>query len=295
MLIDATLGDGGHAVALLRASGEEARLLGIDLDQESVLRAAEALTSFARQVQVVHDTFAHIREVATRRGFKEPTGVLFDLGMATRHLGVERGFSFKNLGTLDMRFDGTGTVRLPEPDQPALRRLAQRKPSYTAADILATLRGEELAAILAEYGEERYAERIAEAIVTVRRRTPVSTVPELVHLIVRALPPSARHRRIHAATKTFQALRIAVNREFESLRDGLQGAFTLLPPAGRLAIVSFHSGEDRLVKSLFREVVNGGHYRLLAKHPLRPSRAELEANPWSRSARLRVIECLHSS
>lgn len=290
VLIDATIGDGGHAAALLRASGNKARLLGIDLDRESVVRASETLRPFTGQVQVVHDTFAHLQRVATRMHITEPTGILFDLGMATHHLGVERGFSFKNLGTLDMRFDVTGTIQLPDPDMPALQRLAHRKPSYTAADILAHLRQEELAAVLMEYGEERHAERIADAIVSARKRALVTAVPELVQLVVRALPPAARHRRIHAATKTFQALRIAVNRELESLREGLRGAVALLTSGGRLAVVSFHSGEDRIVKIFFREQAAHGAYRLLTKHPVQPSAAERKANPWSRSARLRVIE-----
>ena len=290
VLIDGTVGDGGHAAALLQASGTGARLLGLDLDAEGLARTEDFLRPFGERTHLVHDTFARVADVAAREGFAEPTGILFDLGMSTHHLGVERGFSFKNLGSLDMRFDASGTVSLPEPEMPALRRLAQQIPSYTAADVLASLRKDDLAELLSQYGGERHADRIADAVATARRRVPIVAVPELVHLVVRALPPRARHGRIHAATKTFQALPMAVNRELESLRDGIHGALSLLAPGGRLAIITFHSGEDRLVKQLFRDAAREDRFILLTKHPVRPSTAETRNNRWSRSAHLRVVE-----
>lgn len=290
VLIDGTLGDGGHAAALLRESGDDARLLGLDLDRAGLARAEVALAPFGQRVRLVHDTFAHIEAVARREGFSSPTGILFDLGMSTHHLGVERGFSFHNRGALDMRYDTHNVVALPEPEFPALRRLAARVPSYTAAHVLQALTGDELADLLRQYGDERHASRIAAAVVASRRRTPIVAVPALVQLIVRALPSRARHGRLHAATRTFQALRIAVNREVESLREGIRGALTLLSSGGRLAIISFHSGEDRLVKSTFRAAAASGAAVLLTKHTIRPAWQEQQENLWGRSARLRVIE-----
>ncbi len=290
VLVDGTLGDGGHARALLDVSPGESRLLGLDLDQDALAYARSRLAPCGDRVQLVHETFAHVAKVATREGLPPATGILFDLGMSTRHLGVERGFSFHNLGTLDMRFDASGTIPLPEPEHPGLRVLARRNPAYTAADVLAGLRAEELAELFRTYGGEHHALRIGAAIVRARSRAVVRTVPELVHVIVRALPPPARHGRIHAATRVFQALRIAVNREQETLREGLAGALSLLAPGGRLAVISFHSGEDRLVKQWFRDAAHTTRARLLTKHPIRPTPDEIQRNPWSRSAKLRVLE-----
>lgn len=288
--IDTTVGDGGHADALLQRSGQAARLLGLDLDPESIRRAEATLASYGSRVRLMHASYTRLRDVAQEAGFSEPTGILFDLGMATHHLAVERGFSFHNQGTLDMRFDPTGAVELPAPELASLQGLRRMHPAYTAADILMTFRADQIAEILERYGDERHAQRIADAIVSERRTTQVTTAPDLVRVVVHALPPAVRHRKMHAATKTFQALRIAVNREWESIRLGVTAALQLLPSSGRLAVITFHSGEDRLVKSLLRDAVDTGSFRHITRHAVRPAWKERQKNPWSRSALLRIVE-----
>lgn len=311
-LIDATVGDGGHAVALLEASGTHARLLGIDLDLGALAGAERVLAPYGERVHLVHGTFADLQRVAEEYGFGAATGVLFDLGLRAGQLEARRGFSFLEDAVLDMRFDSSGRMTVPEPEHLALRRLAHTRPAYTAADILARLPEADLADIFWRYGDEWHARRIARALVATRKRSPITTTRALVLLVVRALPPRARHRRIHAATKVFQALRIAVNREFESLRRGLAAALTLLAPGGsarssfagdaggparrspegeggRIAVISYHSGEDRIAKEIFRDAARRGHL-LLTRRPLRPSTAAVAANPRSRSAKLRILE-----
>lgn len=289
-IIDGTLGDGGHAKELLEKSGASAKLLGLDLDQEGLQRASSALDKFGDRVTFIHDTFANIAEIALKESFNEPTGILFDLGMSTWHLQAERGFSFKNSGLLDMRFDGSGSVELPSPELVSLKRLARKNPFYNAADILNELHEEELAELISTYGEDRFAERIAGQIVSQRRDKPFESVEQLVQSVVTAYPRGARHGRIHVATKTFQALRIAVNREYETLRLGIKQSLDLLRGKGRLAIISFHSGEDRIAKQMFKDASLRLPFKLLTRHAIKPGFSEIGTNPWSRSARLRVIE-----
>lgn len=290
VLIDATVGDGGHAAALLAASGPTSRLLGIDLDA-TVLRVAQGLLApFGERVRLVHGTFADLARIVGEEGFGHPTGILFDLGLHSAQLDAERGFSFRSSSVLDMRFDPMGVIALPEPAHPALRRLAKTRPAYTAADVLRVLPGDALAELLSRYGDERWAPRIANAIVKTRARTPIRTTGELVSVIVRALPGPARHGRLHAATKSFQALRIAVNRERESLGQGLGAALRLVARGGRIAVIAYHSGEDRIVKRRFREAAAGGDFTLITKHPITPSTEERVENSRSRSARLRILE-----
>lgn len=290
VLVDATVGDGAHAAALLRASGPGSRLLGIDLDQGVLAVARNTLAQFGERTRLVHGTFADVARIAAAEGFPRPDGVLFDLGLHSAQLDAERGFAFRSASALDMRFDPTGTIALPMPEHQGLRRLAETRGAYTAADVLRALPEAALAELLLRYGDERFAGRIASALVTARRRTPIRTTNELVLTVVRALPPRARHGRIHAATRTFQALRMAVNREGESLRAGLRGALGLVAPTGRVAVIAYHSGEDRIVKYAFREAAARGEARLLTKTPTTPSATERAANPRSRSAKLRVLE-----
>ncbi len=288
VLIDATVGDGGHAEALLTACGPEARLLGIDLDPAALTESAHRLESAGARVRLVQGTFADIARLARSEGFAPATGILFDLGLRSTQLGSSRGFSFLAPARLDMRFDPTGRVPLPLPKHPALRRLAREIGAYTAADVVQRLRREELQDILREYGGERFAPRIAEAITLVRRDRALATTSDLAALVVHALPPAARHGRLHAATRTFQAFRVAVNREMESLEAGLAGALDVLARGGSLAVISYHSGEDRIVKTLFREASQRG-FTLVGKKPLVPPAAEQRRNPRSRSAKLRVL------
>lgn len=295
VLIDATVGDGGHAEALLAASGSEVRLLGVDLDAGALRAARETLARFADRVTLVHGTFADLGRHAAEHGFERPTGVLFDLGLRAGQLEEPRGFSFRDAAPLDMRFDASGEIPLPEPHHPALRRLARARASYTAADVVAHLHEPELADLLWREGGERYARRIARAVVRRRKESSIRTARDLADTILKSLPPPARHGRLHAATRTFQALRIAVNRERESLEQGLAAATGLLAASdrGRLAVVSYHSGEDRIVKDHFRGVARDV-FRIVTRRPLLPSLSEIVANPRARSAKLRILEHLPS-
>lgn len=251
--------------------------------------AGHVLEPFQERVRLVHGTFADIERHAEAQGFRQATGILFDLGLRSFQLDAAAGFSFRGSSALDMRFDPSGTVALPAPAHAGLRRLAAARGAYTAAEVLRFLPESELADVLRQYGDEPAASRIADAIVTERAHQAIVTTSDLVAIVVRALPPKLRHRRIHAATKTFQALRIAVNREFESLALGLQGALRLLASGGLVAVVSYHSGEDRIVKRLFREAATTGSYTVLTKRPVTPAESELGRNPRSRSAKLRVL------
>lgn len=288
VLIDATVGDGGHAEALLTACGPDARLLGIDLDLAALAESRHRLQSAGDRVRLVHGSFADLARLARAEGFDPATGILFDLGLRSAQLDASRGFSFQEDAALDMRFDSTGRVRLPLPEHPALKRLDREVGAYTAAHVVQRLRPDELADVLQRYGEERFAPRIANAIVRARREHALATTSDLAAVVVHALPPAARHGRIHAATRTFQALRIAVNREFESLKVGLADALEILAPNGILVVLSYHSGEDRIVKTVFRDAVGGG-FTLVGKKPRIPTRDEQGSNPRSRSAKLRAL------
>jgi len=271
--IDGTVGGGGHARGILQLSSPDGRLLGLDLDVQALQLARIALADYGTRVTLVQGSFANLREIAHEYGFELVDGILLDLGLSTMQLSApERGFSFQLDGPLDMRFDLSADT--------------------TAADLVNTLPEDELAEILYRYGEERMSRRIARAIVRAR---PLRTTAELADLVSRVV---RRRGRIHPATRTFQALRIAVNNELEALSQGLAQAVNILAPGGRLAVIAFHSLEDRIVKNYFRQESRGddsGHgprLRLLTKKPIRPSRAEQERNPRSRSARLRVVERL---
>ncbi|MDO8512044.1 MAG: 16S rRNA (cytosine(1402)-N(4))-methyltransferase [bacterium] len=288
--VDGTLGDGGHAKALLTASDESSKLIGIDLDTEGQVRAKKELVAFGDRVLFAHNTFANVDEVVKQVGWGFATGILFDLGMSTHHLQAERGFSFKNQGALDMQFDPTGTIALPEPTAIYLKRIARKIPAYTAKDLLNNLHEDELAELIQSYGEEAFSERIAAGIVQERRNGDIDSVPQLVQIVLRAYPGGKRHGRIHIATKTFQALRIAVNREYETLQIAIKKSLAILADGGRLAIISFHSGEDRIVKQVFRQAAQSENFTLLTKHPIKPTFQEVRANAWSRSAKLRILE-----
>ena len=276
--IDATVGGGGHARGILMASALDGKLLGIDADPMAIAVAREQLAEFGQRVTLVQGNFADLEEIALRHGFYPLDGIFLDLGLSSMQLeATERGFSFQLDGPLDMRF---------APSQMA-----------TAADLVNTLSMEELAGILSQYGEEPQARRIARAIVAER---PINTTGELAALVERTV---GRRKRIHPATRTFQALRIAVNNELECLAEALPQALRLLAPGGRLVIISFHSLEDRLVKEFFRSeardclcppkapICTCGHRAALGivtRKPIRPSVDEVAANPRSRSAKLRI-------
>jgi 16S rRNA (cytosine1402-N4)-methyltransferase len=285
--VDGTLGGGGHAEAILERSSPDGRLLGLDLDSEALERARIRLSRFGDRVTLAHSSFGSIERVARWEGYAPVDGILLDLGLSSDQLeSSERGFGFRSDGPLDMRFDN-------------------RKIGPSARTLVNTLSVVELTDILFRYGEETRARPIARAIVDGRRRQPIATTIDLASIVERA---TGHHRgRTHPATKTFQAIRIAVNEELASLGAVLPQALELLDNGGRLAIITFHSLEDRIVKHYFRDqaatcVCPAGlpmcvcgkkpRVRLITRHGVRASVAENERNPRSRSAMLRVVEKL---
>jgi len=277
--IDATVGGGGHAAGILAASSPDGRLLGLDRDPAAVEATGARLVSYTERVVLVHSSFTRLAEVARTCDFVPADGILLDLGLSSLQLADHaRGFAFMSEGPLDMRFDPTTG-------------------GPTAADLVNELSAEELATLLYQYGEERQARRIAEAIVAA---SPLHTTNELAAVVEKA---TGRRGRIHPATRTFQALRIAVNDELAALEAVLPQAVEVLAPGGRLAVISFHSLEDRLVKRFLRResrdclcppespICTCDHratLRVITRKPIRPTADEAAANPRSRSARLRV-------
>ena len=260
--IDATLGAGGHAAGILDASAPNGRLLGVDADPAALLIARENLGRFGERVTFVHSNFENLQEVAAAHEFLSADGIVLDIGLSSMQLAdTARGFSFLSDGALDMRFN---------PDLPE-----------TAADLVNTLDADELADLIFEYGEEHASRRIARAITFAR---PITMAAQLASVIEKSI---GRHGGIHPATRTFQALRIAVNRELEVLEKVLPQIVDVLAVGGRIALISFHSLEDRIVKNYFRSCPQ---LRVLTKHPIQATREEELANPRSRSAKLRVAE-----
>ena len=286
--IDATVGGGGHAERMLEASDPDGRLLGLDADGAAIARVRERLgPRFGDRLRLRRANFRELADVAPPEGFGAVDGCLFDLGLSSFQLAdAGRGFGIRTGGPLDMRFDTDRGV--------------------PASDLLATLGATELAALLRRYGEEPFAGRIARAIVEARAVAPVRTAEELAALVERAAPSRAPgRRRIHPATRVFQALRIAVNEELVALETGLAAALGLLRPGGRLVVLSYHSLEDRIVKRFFQAERKGcvcgpeapvcvcgraPRLRLVTSKGLVPGEAELVANPRARSARLRTAE-----
>jgi 16S rRNA (cytosine1402-N4)-methyltransferase len=286
--IDATVGGGGHTERILEATNPDGRLLGLDADGAAIARVDGRLRPrFGDRLVLRRANFRELRAVAPDAGFATVDGLLFDLGLSSFQLAdAERGFGFRTGGPLDMRFDTNRGV--------------------PAAELLATLDRTELSALFKRYGEEPQANRIANAIVAARSTAPVSTAEELAAIVERVAPGNPRtRRRIHPATRVFQALRIAVNEELDSLQAGLAAAVDLLRPGGRLVVLSYHSLEDRIVKRFLQAERRGctcppevpvcvcgrePRLRLLAPKGLVPSPAEIVANPRARSARLRAAE-----
>jgi 16S rRNA (cytosine1402-N4)-methyltransferase len=268
-IVDGTVGLGGHAAALL-SHAAESRLLGLDRDSETLMHAARRLAPFEGRCVLRHADFRDLDAEARACGAAPAHAVLLDLGLSSFQLERSgRGFSFQGDEPLDMRFD-------------------TRQP-LTAAELVRRTPEPELARIIHEYGEEPASRRIARRIVQVRARTPIETTRQLANLVASSIPPHRRSHRIHPATRTFQALRIAVNDELGSLEAALPQGAELLAPGGRFGVIAFHSLEDRLVKSAFRRFAHAG-WRALTRKPLRPSDDEVHSNPRARSARFRVLE-----
>ena len=285
--IDATLGGGGHTERILEATNPDGRLLGLDADGAAIARVRERLSRFGDRLILRQSNFRELAAGAPAAGFGTVDGLLFDLGLSSFQLAdAERGFGIRTGGPLDMRFD-TGR-------------------GVPASELIATLDAAELTALFRRYGEEPYAPRIARAIVEARRTAPITTAEELAAIVERVAPRGAPgRRRIHPATRVFQALRSAVNEELEALEEALAAAVDLLRPGGRLVVLSYHSLEDRIVKRFLDAERKGcicppsvpvcvcgrtPRLRLVTKPALTPTDAEIAANPRARSARLRAAE-----
>ncbi len=272
--VDATVGLGGHALFFLRRMGGAGRLIGLDRDAQALEVARERLKEFEQQVTLVHASFSSIDEVLTRLGIGPADGVLADLGVSSMQLdSPARGFSFRASGPLDMRMDQSS---------PAARNLA----GITASEIVNRSGERELADLLYRFGEEHDSRRIARAIVRAR---PIRDTGHLATVVAGARKHGGR-QRLHPATKTFLALRIAVNREMEELEQFLSRTPATLSPGGRWAVLSYHSLEDRQVKQRFQQLAREAAFRLLTKKVIQPTDAEIAANPRARSAKMRVAE-----
>ncbi|AJF07296.1 16S rRNA (cytosine(1402)-N(4))-methyltransferase RsmH [Geoalkalibacter subterraneus] len=288
LYLDGTLGGAGHARLLLEASSPDGRLVGLDRDPAAITRAQDVLAPFADRIDLRHCNFAQMEQVARELGIDGFDGILLDLGVSSYQLDeAERGFSFRADAPLDMRMDDSTGL--------------------TAAEVLAGEDEKELARIFREFGEERYARRIARRIVAQREQEPLVSTGQLAELVRDAVPGGHVPARIHPATRVFQALRIYVNDELRFVEQGLEQAVSLLRPGGRLVVISFHSLEDRRVKHFFRELATGctcppripmcvcgkqPSVRLLTRRGVRAGESEIAFNSRSRSAILRAVEKL---
>lgn len=286
VFLDATLGGGGHAAAILERISPNGILVGIDRDPEAIEYARQRLARYGQRVKFVQGDFRDVGSILASVGITELDGALFDLGVSSHQLESGRGFSFMRDEPLDMR-------------------MSPAEGTLSAADVVNTYTESDLAEIIRQYGEERYARRIARAIVERRKSAPIRTTAELVETILSAVGGKYRGLDIHPATRTFQAIRIEVNKELEAIEAGVTGAIEHLKIGGRICVISFHSLEDRIVKKTFRKL--SGHcecppraikcecgarriLQVLTKKPVTPSEEEIAENPRSRSAKLRCAE-----
>lgn len=273
LYVDGTIGEGGHAVAILDRIAQEGELVGLDRNPVVLEATARRLAPYTSRFLLFPAPFSRLGEILAALGRTQAAGILLDLGLSLYLLERSgRGFSFRRDEPLDMRYN------------PA-------EPLPTAAELLNTLPEAELARIFWEYGEEPRARQVAKAVVEARRRRPFRTTSDLLEAVQPVLKPRSGSRR-HPATRLFQALRMAVNRELEELKAFLDQAPAWLEPGGRLVILSYHSLEDRLVKQHFQEWERSGLCRRLTKKPLRPTAEEVRVNPRARTARLRIAEKL---
>ena len=269
--VDATLGGGGHALEILKRTSPDGIVIGIDWDEEAIAEAKGTLVSFGDRINILRENFVRLPDLLEALNISEVDGVLLDLGLSSLQLEKkERGFSLKGEGPLDMRMD--------------------QRINWTAADLLDGFSFQELESTLREFGEERWAKRIAKAILQEREKKPVGTTQELRQIVHRAIPRRFYSRKIDPATRTFQAFRIRVNEELENLRRILETGWTFLKRGGRICVISFHSLEDRMVKETFRRLDRDGVMRRITKKPITPSEKEQQRNPRSRSAKLRCAE-----
>jgi len=280
--IDATIGEGGHTLAILEKNGPNGKVLGIELDPELYRKLKSRMAKFPNRLILVNDSYINLEEIVKRENFKQVHGILFDLGMSSWHLEESgRGFSFLKNEPLDMRYSSQNPL--------------------TAEKIVNYWSRSEIEKILREYGEERFAKKIAEKIIEARKSKPIKTTFQLVEIVRKAVPSRYLHQKIHFATRTFQAIRITVNDELNNLEKVLPQTLEILKPGGRLVVISFHSLEDKIVKNFYR-TRSPIESKILTKKPIRPqkdynppatlplSRApEIKINPRSRSAKLRAV------
>ena len=271
VVVDGTLGLGGHAAMMAAQIGAQGHLIGIDQDSRAIELARVRLKDFKGRLDIVKSNFSRLDEVLEGVGVEAVDAILLDLGVSSLQLDdPARGFSFRSDGPLDMRMDADALT--------------------TAEALVNELPEKELADLIFHYGEERFSRRIAQRIVAARAGQRIRTTGELADIVLRSLPRGYQRDKLHPATRTFQALRIAVNRELDVLEQALGQAFKRVKVGGRIAVIAFHSLEDRIVKERFRALAREGCAALLTKKPLRPTEAEAADNPRSRSARLRVME-----
>lgn len=275
VIVDATMGTGGHSKAILEQIVPGGRLIGIDRDAESLAVCRQRLSEYAGSCEFVHGNFADIDTILANLNIHKVDGILFDLGISSFQLDdPHRGFSFQNEGPLDMRLD---------------------RDSYISAyDLVNNLNEDEISDLLWTFGQERWHNRIAHLVVEERERRPIATTQELANIVVKAIPYRYRHRyyRIHPATRTFQAVRIAVNRELETLETAINKAIAVLGEKARICVISFHSLEDRVVKHAFRNAASNGLIEIITPKPLTPMYSEIGENPSSRSSKFRVAQRL---
>jgi 16S rRNA (cytosine1402-N4)-methyltransferase len=272
-ILDCTVGYGGHAEMLLASSSARTRVIGLDQDSQAIEFCGRRLNRFGDRIVLRQGNYRDLKAHLAETGIVAVDGVLFDFGVSSPQLDdPSRGFSFQREGPLDMRMD--------------------QRTGDTAADLVNRISEHELADIIFRYGEERYARRIARSIVQERQRRPIKTTGALVSIITQSVPVTYRYGRIHCATRTFQALRIAVNHELDFMESSLRDATDVLTSGGRICAISFHSLEDRIVKHTLRSLSQGpaAPLSILTKKPVLSSKTEREANPRSRSAKLRVAE-----
>ena len=273
IIVDATLGTGGHSFEILKRITPGGKLIGIDRDEDSLAICRKRLSEFSSSCEFVHGNFVDLDQILEKLGIDKVDGIVFDLGISTYQLkDPERGFSFQQEGPLDMRLD---------------------KSSYISAyDLVNNLNESEISNMLWSFGEERWHNRIARLLVEERRNQPISTTTQLAALVMRAIPYRYRkgYYRIHPATRTFQAVRIAVNRELEILETAVKKAVAILGKKAKICVISFHSLEDRVIKHTFRALKADGLIDIVTAKPLTPAPSEVIANPSSRSSKFRVAE-----
>lgn len=269
--VDCTVGEGGHTRLILEMNGPEGKVLGIDWDLAQIETGKWMMADYKDRLILENDSYVNLKEIIERKNFKPVNGILLDVGMSSVHLErSQRGFSFQLDQSLDMRYNDDRNM-------------------LTAEKIINEWSEETLEKIIEEYGEEKFARKIAKAIVEKRKQGRIKSTFQLVNIIKETIPAKFQKGKIHCATRTFQALRIAVNGELENLKKVLPSAISVLAPGGRLVVISFHSLEDRIVKDFFNQKSKEGLVKILTKKPITAESAELGKNPRARSAKLRAI------